>query len=271
MSGTDDFGSSMTDAPSLGNDDISNSTRRALLEYSPLLNKDGSRKKDVKYYTAQNSLQPHESFAIGCRVAITKHMHREIGLIKGARGTVIRAAFNSEGAGPIKPGASFEDAVASQIQLQIPLVLVQLDKADYKGGSCLTEMPRVVPIYSEKSRFTLDGVDYEREMLPLKLSLADTVHSAQGTSVDEHVMAPPCGQHDDFTRGLTYVALSRVRMLSGLYLLEQEMTTQMFTKWARQIEPINAEYTRLRALPHWSLALTAAAQACSEAEDAATP
>ena len=271
MSGTDDFGSSMTDAPSLGNDDISNSTRRALLEYSPLLNKDGSRKQDVKYYTAQNSLQPHESFAIGCRVAITKHMHREIGLIKGARGTVIRAAFNSEGAGPIKPGASFEDAVASQIQLQIPLVLVQLDKADYKGGSCLTEMPRVVPIYAEKSRFTLGGVDYEREMLPLKLSLADTVHSAQGTSVDEHVMAPPCGQHDDFTRGLTYVALSRVRMLSGLYLLEQEMTTQTFTKWARQIEPINAEYTRLRALPHWSLALTAAAQACSEAEDAATP
>jgi len=38
----------MTDAPSLGNDDISNSTRRALLEYNPLLNKDGSRKQDVK-------------------------------------------------------------------------------------------------------------------------------------------------------------------------------------------------------------------------------
>ena len=63
----------------------------------------------------------------------------------------------------------------------------------------------------------------------------------------------------------------RVKMLSGLYLLEQDMTTQMFTKWACQIKPINAEYTRLRALPHWSLALTAAAQACSEAEDAATP
>jgi hypothetical protein len=196
-------------------------------------------------------------------------MHREIGLIKGARGSVVGAAYNSEGPGPIRPGASFEDAVLSQIQLQIPLVLVQLDEADYKGGSCLTTMPRVVPIYPEKSRFTLNGVDYEREMLPLKLSLADTIHSAQGTSVDEHNMVPPYGRHDDFTRGLTYVALSRNKMLKGLYLIEHQMTTQMFTKWAHQIEPINAEYKRLRALPHWSITLAAAAP--STADDTAAP
>jgi len=140
-------------------------------------------------------------------------------------------------------------------------VLVQLVKADYKGGSCLPEMPRVVPIYAKKTRFTLGRVDYEREMLPLKLSLADTVHSAQETGVDEHIMVPPYGQHDDFTRGLAYVALRRVRMLSGLYLLEQKMTAQMFTKRARQFEPINAEYTRLRTLLHWNLTLAAAARA----------
>ena len=220
---------------------------------------------EVCGYTAQKSLQPHESFEIGCRVAVTQHMYREIGLIKGARGTVIRAAYNSEGPGPIKPGASLEEAVTSQIQLQIPLVLVQLDEADYKGGSCLSYMPRVVPIYAEKTRFTLNGVDYEREMLPLKLSLADTIHSPQGASVQEHVFVPPYGTHDDFTRGLTYVALSRAKMLSGLYLVEHNMTTQMFTKWAHQIEPINAEYTRLRALPHWSHTLASAAQ--SEADD----
>ena len=110
----------------------------------------------MKYFTAQNSLQPHESFAIGCRIAVTKHMHREIGLIKGARGIVIRASYNSEGAGPIKPGASFQVAVGSQIPLQIPLVLVELDRADYKGGSCL---PRNATrcSYAEKSRFTLGG------------------------------------------------------------------------------------------------------------------
>ena len=173
--------------------------------------------------------------------------------------------------GPIYSGVGFEDAVASQQQLQIPLVLVQFDEGDYNGESCLDDVPRVVPIYAEKHRFTFNGVEYEREMLPLKLPLADAVHSAQGTSADGHVVAPPYGQHGDFTRGLTYVALSRIRMLSGLYLLEQKMTTPMFTKWARQIEPINAEYTRLRALPHWSLTLAAAARARSDAEDAAAP
>ena len=86
-------------------------------------------------------------------------------------------------------------------------------------------------------------------------------------------MVPPYGQHDDFARGLTYVALSRVKMLSGLDQVEHKITTQMFTKWARQIEPITFEYTRLRALPHWILTLAAAAPsevgdtraACSDA------
>ena len=76
-------------------------------------------------------------------------------------------------------------------------------------------------------------------------------------------MVPPYGQRGDFTRGLTflqYVALSRVKMLAGLYLVKHKMTPQMFTKWAHQIEPINAEYTRLRALPHWSHTLASAAQ-----------
>ena len=71
MLGHDDLGCSATETPSLSNDGISNDTRRALLEYNPLLNKDGSRKKSAQYYAAQNSLQPHESFAIGCRVAVT--------------------------------------------------------------------------------------------------------------------------------------------------------------------------------------------------------
>jgi len=153
--------------------------------------------------------------------------------------------------GPIYSGAGFEDAVASQQQLQIPLVLVQFDEGDYNGESCLDDVPRVVPIYAEKHRFTFNGVEYEREMLPLKLSLADTVHSAQGSSVKEHVMVPPIGRYDDFARGLIYVALSRVTKLSGLYLIGHNLTTQMFTKWAHQIKAINAEYARLRALPHW--------------------
>ena len=249
--GDDDFSDCNEDrARSSGN--IHSSERRTLLEHNPFLNADGTHTK-LAYFIRQSTLLPFGTFAVGCRVSLTKHMHKALNLIKGARGTVISAVYDSDSRtyGPIYPGAGFEDAVASQQQLQIPLVLVQFDEGDYNGESCLHDVPRVVPIYAEKHRFTFNGVEYEREMLPLKLSLADTVHSAQGSSVKEHVMVPPIGRYDDFARGLIYVALSRVTKLSGLYLIGHNLTTQMFTKWAHQIKAINAEYARLRALPHW--------------------
>ena len=164
--------------------DIHTSERRTLLEHNPFLNADGTHKK-VASVIRQSALLPFGTFAVGCRVFLTKHMHKALNLIKETRGTVISAVSDSDSRtfGPIYPGAGFEDAVASQQQLQIPLVLVQIDEGGYNGESCLDDMPRVVPIYAKKYRFRFNGVEYEREMLPLKLSLADTVHSAQGSSV----------------------------------------------------------------------------------------
>ena len=100
-------------------------------------------------------------------------------------------------------------------------------------------------------RSTFNAVEYEREMLPLKLSLADTLHFAQGSSLKQNVIVPPTGRYDDFARAMIYVALSLVTKLSGLYLFGHNLTTQIFKKWAHQIKAINAEYDRLRALPHW--------------------
>jgi len=51
--------------------------------------------------------------------------------------------------------------------------------------------------------------------VPLRLAWAITVHKSQGMSLDEAVM----DLHDTFEFGQGYVALSRVRRLSGLYIL----------------------------------------------------
>ena len=122
-------------------------------------------------------------------------------------------------------------------------------------------MPRLVPISALTSRFTLNGYDYEREMLPLEVSLADTIHCAQGCTALEHVMSAPGSTYANFTRGLMYVALSRSTSLKALFLIHHAITAEMFTKWAAETAEIDAEYSRLRALPHWRTAAGSAADA----------
>jgi hypothetical protein len=101
------------------------------------------------------------------------------------------------------------------------------------------------------SRFMMNGRDYEREMLPLEVPLADTIHTAQGCTAFEHVMSAPGSKYANFARGLMYVALSRSTNLMSLFLIHHKITAEMFTKWAAETAQIDAEYTRLRALPHW--------------------
>jgi hypothetical protein len=149
------------------------------------------------------------------------------------------------------PGADFNAAVTSVEQPQLPLVLVQFDKKYYTGESCHPTLPRVVPIYPKTSTIDYNGEKYVREQLPLEPANASTVHQAQGTSAEEHVMCPPGAPFADFSRALFYVALSRCETLDKLYLILYKATVSMFTKYKSQVAEIEAEYERLRQLPKW--------------------
>jgi len=70
-------------------------------------------------------------------------------------------------------------------------VLAQFDEGDYIGESCVDGVDRVVPNTADKFNVWMDGRSYQREMLPLEPCKASTVHSAQGTTVEHHVMIPP--------------------------------------------------------------------------------
>ncbi|CAF4635269.1 unnamed protein product, partial [Rotaria sp. Silwood2] len=69
---------------------------------------------------------------------------------------------------------------------------------------------------------TIDRLDYDSQskkatkQFPLRLSWAMTIHKAQGITVDEVVISTK----DLFGSGMGYTALSRVRNLEGLFLID---------------------------------------------------
>jgi hypothetical protein len=71
----------------------------------------------------------------------------------------------------------------------------------------------VVPILRVRQEYTVGANPCHREQFPLLVSYAITVHKAQGITLDKvvcDISAP------EFASGLSYVAVSRVKTLSGL-------------------------------------------------------
>jgi ATP-dependent exoDNAse (exonuclease V) alpha subunit len=87
----------------------------------------------------------------------------------------------------------------------------------FKDGEPLVELLNGRKLYVEPHSWSLneDGsVRAEISQLPLRLAWAITIHKSQGMSLD----AAEIDLSRAFTPGMGYVALSRVRGLSGLYL-----------------------------------------------------
>lgn len=121
--------------------------------------------------------------------------------------------------------------------------------------SSVTEYPVVRTKYGRRIDTALaewaveeDGVARARIIqLPLRLAWAITVHKSQGMSLDEAVV----DLSRVFEYGQGYVALSRVRRLSGLFLLGwNERAFQVHPEVLRQDEKFRADSEgTLRALP----------------------
>ncbi|RYC77057.1 hypothetical protein BFJ63_vAg20068, partial [Fusarium oxysporum f. sp. narcissi] len=93
--------------------------------------------------------------------------------------------------------------------------MIVMDK--YPGPSYLpTDDGReVVPILPVKRDFFLGQSACTRKQFPLMASYAITVHKSQSITVDKMVTDL---SERDFQTGLSYVAVSRVKMLDGLMI-----------------------------------------------------
>ena len=155
----------------------------------------------------------------GSRVKLSETLCAPLGLNHNATGTVVGFLYDSEKTQPIRPYATPLDIANLIIEgkslPQLPIVLVKFDKGTFTGPSFVPQTKRVVPIIAVSHEVNLGGVVYKRWQLPLELAFTCTVHCVQGLTVQQVVFDPTkC----NFADNLAYVALSRVRTLSSLFL-----------------------------------------------------
>ena len=90
-------------------------------------------------------------------------------------------------------------------------IMVKFDGYDgpVVSGSCC------VPVFLACHKFDMSGKECSRTQFPLQLAYAITVHKSQGLTLAKAVLNLNQRQH---RLGLAYVAVSRVKALTGLML-----------------------------------------------------
>ena len=93
--------------------------------------------------------------------------------------------------------------------------MIERHRTLFRITSFLDDVPRCVAIPLVQAEWQASGKTFTRKQFPLALSWAFTIHKSQGKTLDNAVIN--LGKSEKCS-GLTLVALSRVRQLSGLLL-----------------------------------------------------
>ena len=150
---------------------------------------------------------------------LIRNIFTQHGLVNGATGIIQSFQFTNTGS-IATVNVIFDDPQVGRI-LQI------------------ANLSNAISIDKIRHTFIYCGRHIVRTQFPLKLAWACTIHKVQGLSLDKVVIN--LGS-TIFEKGMGYVALSRVKTLSGLFLLKLD---------PKQIQPpkgVLEEYDRLRHL-----------------------
>jgi ATP-dependent DNA helicase PIF1 len=134
--------------------------------------------------------------ARGARVMLTSNLWTEAGLVNGAIGTVQDILFGEDQGPPSLP----------------VVVFVSFD--NYEGPAITSlEGTKVVPIAPIRRTWEGKSGICSRLQIPIRLAWAITVHKSQGLTLQKAVI--DLGSKE-FTAGLSFVAVSRVRSIGDL-------------------------------------------------------
>ncbi|RVE55402.1 hypothetical protein OJAV_G00236690 [Oryzias javanicus] len=143
-------------------------------------------RRDKPYAGGRSELADTLKVAEGARVMLTRNIDVGNGLVNGAFAKLVQVVTSDND--------------------RITKLGLQMDQSRHKD--------RVVFIERAEENLKQRGV--VRRQFPVKLAFACTVHKTQGLTTDAAVVS----LKKIFEAGMAYVALSRVRTLSGLYLLD---------------------------------------------------
>ena len=139
--------------------------------------------------------------AKGSKIMLVANLDVSNGLFNGARGEVVDLRF--------KDG-------------EVTTLLIKFDRDDVgRQPAKRHRTGNYVPIGRYEAKFSVGrhhGVEVTRRQFPVTLAWASTVHKVQGLTVDNIVIS----FKSHFGPGQGYVALSRVKSMSGLHLLDFE-------------------------------------------------
>jgi hypothetical protein len=125
----------------------------------------------------------------------------------------------------------------------MPIVFVQMD--DNYGYSITTNGQTVMPFSAHCDETAKIDNNYHRWQIPLRAAFATTTHKMQGSTAKGNCVTLP-SEISPWNRGLDYVANSRAKDLTKLFLLRPLRTTN-FTSHEPERILIDEEYARLNA------------------------
>ena len=189
---------------------------------------------------SKGNLKNNLLLARGMRVMLTKNIDVPAGLSNGSIGEVVGILFFSE------ENATDDNAT---LRKEIPTVLVQF--RDYKGPS-VEGWERVYPISAYTATWSKGGESLSRRMLPLQPAYGCTIHKSQGQTLNKIMIN--LGPRE-FSGGLTYTALTRVRSLKDLAFRPMPDLTRL-NAYAKHInfDHVKADKARKAAMTEATLA-----------------
>ena len=154
------------------------------------------------------------------------------GINNGAKGTAVGFGFTTD---PKKE--------AARKSIEMPIVFVQMD--DHNGYSITTNDLTIIPFTAKCDETTKIDKNYHRWQIPLRAAFATTTHKMQGSTAKGNCVTLP-SEVSPWNRGLDYVANSRAKDLTKLFLL-RPLRESNFTSHSEERFLIDEEYARLNA------------------------